>query len=231
MDDQVYDPFAKRYADLAEHSAHNRYYERPAMLKILGDVSTKKILDVGCGSGIYAEHLLNAGAAEVVGFDISAAMVELFRERIGEHAKVFQADLAQPLDFVQDGYFDIVLCSLVLHYCADWTPIFVELARKMKEGGRLLFSTGHPFADFQASKTGNYFEIELLQEYWPNLDVYLPNYRRSLTDILDSFKGSGLELVAIVEPRPVEALLEVDAEAYHFLDMRPGFICFELRKP
>lgn len=228
---QLYDAFAKQYAELAEHSAHNAFCERPAMLNMIGEVKGKKILDTGCGSGIYSEIFLNAGAEEVTGFDISRAMIEIYQARLGNKAQVFQADIEQPLAFARDNYYDIILCSLVLHYCKDWSPIFCELSSKLRSGGSLFFSTGHPLDDFESSQTENYFEVELLMEYWPSLGTRVPNYRRSLTHILESFADSGLQLVKMIEPRPHENLKERDPKAFAKLNSKPAFICFHLTRP
>jgi 2-polyprenyl-3-methyl-5-hydroxy-6-metoxy-1,4-benzoquinol methylase len=78
---EVYDRLADAYAARAPTKPHNAFYERPATLSLLGDVAGKRVLDAGCGPGIYAEELVARGA-EVVGFDASGRMVELARKRL-----------------------------------------------------------------------------------------------------------------------------------------------------
>ncbi len=51
----------------------------PATFKLLGDVKNKKLLDIGCGSGIYAKQLSRKGAI-VKGFDVSAKMLAIARK-------------------------------------------------------------------------------------------------------------------------------------------------------
>ncbi|MFC7642257.1 hypothetical protein ACFQX6_15840 [Streptosporangium lutulentum] len=46
-----YDRIAEGYAAENETSLLNAYYERPAMLELAGDVTGRRILDAGCGSG------------------------------------------------------------------------------------------------------------------------------------------------------------------------------------
>ena len=67
---ETYNVMAERYTEHATHGAYNAYYERPAMLDLLGDVTGLSILDVGCGDGTYSSIFLKNGAQEVVGFDI-----------------------------------------------------------------------------------------------------------------------------------------------------------------
>lgn len=112
-----YDGFADAYSAENESGLFNEYYERPAMLRLTGDVSGRRILDAGCGSGPLSAAL--GKGAVVTGFASSAAMVDLARQRLGDDAELYVADLAAPLPFA-DATFDDVVASLVLHYLEDW---------------------------------------------------------------------------------------------------------------
>ena len=87
-----YDDFAQAYSDENESSLLNAYYERPAMLELAGDVSGRRILDIGCGSGPLAAALLERGA-QVEGFDSSVAMINLAQRRLGERVRLSVARL------------------------------------------------------------------------------------------------------------------------------------------
>jgi SAM-dependent methyltransferase len=52
-----WDPYAAEFAEHAEHGAFNALYDRPAVLGLLGDVSGQRVLDAGCGPGLYAGEL------------------------------------------------------------------------------------------------------------------------------------------------------------------------------
>lgn len=82
MKETNYDHFAAAYSTENQGSLLNAYYERPAMLKLAGGVEGHQVLDAGCGSGPLMEELRNRGA-HVVGFDASAAMIDLARSRLG----------------------------------------------------------------------------------------------------------------------------------------------------
>ncbi|MFJ9370774.1 class I SAM-dependent methyltransferase, partial [Nocardia sp. NPDC101769] len=139
-----YDSIAERYTAENEASLLNAYYERPAMLGLAGDVTGRRILDAGCGSGPLFTELRDRGAI-VTGIDSSARMLELARQRLGADADLRIADLVSPLPF-SDNAFDDVVASLVLHYLQDWGPTLTELLRVLKPGGRLIVSVEHPFA-------------------------------------------------------------------------------------
>jgi len=93
-----YEGIASRYAEAVDSKPWNAYYERPAVTSLLPPLQNLKVLDVGCGSGWYAEYLLSRGAT-VTAFDVNADFVSLTQSRVGDRAQVLQADLAEPLDF------------------------------------------------------------------------------------------------------------------------------------
>lgn len=77
-----YDTFADAYSRQNESSLLNAYYERPAMVSLAGDIDGHRVLDAGCGSGPLTAALRDGGAV-VTGFDLSAAMIDLARRRLG----------------------------------------------------------------------------------------------------------------------------------------------------
>ena len=58
----AYDELADAFAARIETKAHNAFYDRPAVLALLPSVAGKRVLDAGCGPGVYAELLVNQGA-------------------------------------------------------------------------------------------------------------------------------------------------------------------------
>lgn len=73
-----YDGITQSYSEENESGLFKAHHERPAMLKLAGDVHGRRMLDVGCGSRPLSEALRAKGAI-VTGFDSSPAMVELTR--------------------------------------------------------------------------------------------------------------------------------------------------------
>jgi ubiquinone/menaquinone biosynthesis C-methylase UbiE len=99
-------------------------------------VSPVRILDLGTGTGVVAQALAERyPEAEVVGIDLSPAMIEEARDRLPSElgARVdFQVGDAAAL-VSPDGDFDLVVLSNMI-------PFFDELARIVASGGRLVFS-------------------------------------------------------------------------------------------
>lgn len=228
----AFDKLAERYAKLAPTKAHNAYYEWPATRSLLPDVKGKRVLDAGCGPGHYTEWLLEQGA-EVVAIDVSPKMLELAKQRLSDHGEFHLADLGQPLDFLEDASFDIVLGALVFDSIRDWHALFAELHRLLRGGGLLVFSGGHPYIDYMQRGTGSYFTTELISFTWRGFGgepVDVPTYRRPLTAITETLTSSGFTIERILEPLPTEEFKRADPESYEQLSRLPGFICFRARK-
>lgn len=197
-----YDSFAKAYSIQNESNLFNAYYERPEMLRLVGDVSGRRILDAGCGSGPLTAALRDSGAV-VTGLDASAAMLDLARQRLGEDADLHVADLREPLKF-NDAEFDDVVASLVLHYLEDWSGPLAELRRVLKPGGRLILSVNHPSAYAIVYPEANYFAVTKYSEDYlmDGQTVWLTFYHRPLHAMTDAFTAAGFRIAALSEPPP-----------------------------
>ena len=136
-----YDSFADSYLSDNESNLLNAHYERPAMVRLAGDVDGRRVLYAVCGPVLLAAALCAKGAV-VTGFDASPAMVDRARQRLGNDVTLSVADLGGPLPFA-DGAFDDVVMSLVLHYLPDWGAPLAELRRVLRPGGRLILSVNH----------------------------------------------------------------------------------------
>lgn len=221
--------FVKSYSSKIEYNSHNALYERPATLSLLPDVRGMKVLDAGCGPGNYAEHLADRGAA-VTAIDYSDEMVSYARERLGTRAEVFKANLNSYLDRFENEEFDLILSSMVIHYISNWQVLFSEFSRILKKGGILVFSTHHPFADFNIHKDGNYFDTELIKDEWPSYNIEMSYFRRPLSEIFSALRECDFRIDEVLEPLPVEECREKFPDAYAVLSTKPWFICFKVIK-
>lgn len=230
---EVFSQLADAYAARIDTKAHNAFYDRPAVRSLLPPVEGKRVLDAGCGPGVYAEGLVSQGA-EVIGIDVCPRMIELARLRLGDRATLIEADLGRPLDFLPARSFDLVVSALALDYVRDWDGVFREFFRVLREGGSLVFSAAHPAAEFyDYHPEGNYFEVEAVRAEWRGfgIPVLVPSYRRPLQGMLGPLLGAGFVLERLLEPQPVPEFEAHDPRHFAELMRRPGFICFRARKP
>ena len=219
-----YDAMAKEYSADNDDGVFNSLYERPAMLSMLGDVAGMRVLDVGCGAGQLSSELVARGAA-VTGIDVSAAMVEIARGRLGDAAEFVVGDLSEPLPF-PSGAFDLAVASLVLHYLEDWTPVLSEIRRVLTAAGSLSFSTHHPTMDWKLFSPEDYFAKKQSTETWikGGRPFEVTTWRRPLAEISRHVHEAGLAIELIDEPMPVAALAETDPATNERLRTRPHFL-------
>lgn len=226
----IYNAIARDFELHATGSVYNAYYDRPAVLSLLPDVQGKRVLDIGCGPGLYAAWLIEHGA-QVVGFDISEEMVERARQRVGERGRFYQHDISQPLSFAADASFDVAVAPLMIHHVTARVTALREVARVLTAEGCLIVSTSHPFADWMRHG-GSYFATELVQDAWKRSSqtFQMPFWRVSLTTLCDEFSQAGFFIDRLLEPQPMPKAAEIDPETYRQLMEQPSFIAFRLRK-
>ncbi|MDH6565441.1 SAM-dependent methyltransferase [Streptomyces sp. SAI-117] len=221
--------FAEAYTAENETNLINAYSERPAMLALAGDVAGRRILDAGCGTGPLFGALRERGAI-VSGFDASAGMLELARQRLGDTAELQVAELGGPLPYPDDT-FDDVVASLVLHYLEDWGPALAELRRVLRPGGRVIVSVDHPFAielmHRQAGREAehNYFDTTNWTEEWTmgGHSALMSIWHRPLHAMTDAFTQADFRITVINEPEPDPAARKLFPEA---MAAKPRFLCF-----
>lgn len=94
------------------------------------------VLDVGCGGGFVAKAMSAAGH-DVVGVDSSHAAIRAAQDTNAGHFTVGQGER---LPFRTDC-FDAAICSEVLEHVSSPDQVLAEIARTLKPGGTLMFST------------------------------------------------------------------------------------------
>lgn len=109
-----------------------------------------RVLDLACGTGTYAQAALSLGVAkEVVGVDISSAMVEVgqvWEERVSPGAPRIEfhvADCMEPLDHLgfEPGSFDLVMGNYLFNYSStrkQLVAMWRNVATYLKPGGKFI---------------------------------------------------------------------------------------------
>jgi ubiquinone/menaquinone biosynthesis C-methylase UbiE len=229
---QAYNELAEHYAQLVDTKPHNAYYERPATLSLLPEVAGKRVCDAGCGPGVYTEWLVEHGAT-VVAFDANPKMVQFAQKRLGDKAQILLASLDEPLGFLPDTSFDIIVSPLVMDYVKDWRATFKEFYRVLVPGGVLVFSIEHPHVKYEEHRqTSNYFEIDQVEFTWRGFgkQVVVPSYRRPMSEVINPLIETGFSLDRLLEPLPTPEFKQADPKDYAELMHSPGFLCVRAKK-
>ena len=145
-------PSQQAYAQWAEQypaQAHNAFMqcETAAMQVLMPDLQDTIVLDLACGTGRWGHFATEKGARRVMGFDNSAAMLN-----VGILGNVAQADMdAIPL---ANRAVDIILCGLAVGHLpqARLHKSLTEMARVLQPNGLILISDLHPFQAWHGAK-------------------------------------------------------------------------------
>jgi ubiquinone/menaquinone biosynthesis C-methylase UbiE len=100
-------------------------------------------LDVGCGTGVLAERLAQAGY-QMWGVDPSAGMLEVLRRRAPDVQATVASGTSLPFD---SDRFDLVLTVAVMHHIAAPDAVretLGEMVRVLRPGGRLIVWDHNP---------------------------------------------------------------------------------------
>jgi len=110
-------------------AVRSQLYRRVNLLR------ARRVLDVGCGSGVVTEELAARTRGQVIAIDVDAAMIAAARARGGR--AVYQEGDACRLPF-PDGHFDVVVCHFLLMWVDDPARAVCEMARVTRPGGAVL---------------------------------------------------------------------------------------------
>jgi SAM-dependent methyltransferase len=108
----------------------------------LGDSS--RVLEIGCGSGGPALHLVRLSGCEIVGVDVHgdgvANATRMAHEAdLDARASFVRADASEALPFPSES-FDALVCVDAVNHLRDRARVFGEWARVLAPGGRVLFT-------------------------------------------------------------------------------------------
>jgi len=117
-------------------------------LRLLGKVSGKRVLDVGCGGGQATLAFARQGA-HAIGLDPAPELLGAARrwaEREGVRIELHQGELAD-LAFMRADSVDLVFSAWALGGVPDLPRVFRQVHRVLKEGAPFVFSVPHPVYD------------------------------------------------------------------------------------
>ena len=222
---------AADYSADSDDGVYNSRYERPAMLSALGDVADLHVLDLGCCAGQLGLELVRR-QARVTGIDVSPAMIEIAKARLGDLASFDVGDLGESLPY-EDASFDVAVASLVMHYIQDWVPVLHEVRRVLKPGGTFVFSTHHPTMDWHLHSRDDYFAKVRATETWTKRgrEFEVTFWRRPLAEMSREIQASGFHIASFDEPMPHASLAGIDPATNAYLTTHPHFLFVRLTSP
>nr|WP_039172979.1 class I SAM-dependent methyltransferase [Gallibacterium genomosp. 1] len=221
MQTSIYDQadFFELYQKLRKNPISlNEVVEKPTMFAMVGDVSNKTILDLGCGTGSHLLHYLQQGAKQVTGIDLSTKMLEqatINLKSAGFNTNQFKlfAGAMQDLSQYTDLQFDIITSSFAFHYIENFPDLLRQIYAKLLPHGQLIFSQEHPIVTcYQGGD--RWLKDENKQQIAYRLNFYrdegerqrnwfkqpFKTYHRTISTIVNDLINNGFQIEQLQEP-------------------------------
>jgi ubiquinone/menaquinone biosynthesis C-methylase UbiE len=195
MKQRMRDGYSGSFSDYVTHydEVGLEHYTKIAENLVAGiDVRGKKVLDVGCGTGILSLIILEKGASKLICTDISASMLNQCRAKIA--AKGYSSEMVEYHEVdaerlpLSDNSIDVVVSNMVLGMIPNQQRLVSEITRVLRPGGIIALSTHAPEQYREAVEASlkvmnlPYF-MGYRFEYWP----------RDEAGIKDIFINAGLD--------------------------------------
>lgn len=245
MDRQnIYDneEFFDRYIQLRSDSENmNELVEKPALMKLLPELSQMKILDLGCGTGNHCIEYVRRGAESVLGVDLSERMLQEAEKR-NSHPAVRYLRLGMEDIGQLDEKFDLVTSSLAVHYVENFDQLAEKTAEVLEKDGLFVFSQEHPLTTslyeperFTCDENGKAIHVNIAdysRDHLHETDWFVSGvrkYHRSFSSILNALIRAGFIIEEVVEPVPDDQWLSLHPKKKKLLH-KPDFLLIRARK-
>ncbi len=196
--------------------------EWASLQAMLPSLEGLRVLDLGCGFGYFSRWARQAGAATVLGVDLSENMLARARSETKDPAIAFLRADIEHLD-LPFASLDLIFSSLAIHYVADLPTLLAAMRKWLTPGGRLVFSVEHPIysapvqqgwqSDASGARTwplrSYLFEGQRITEW---ITPGVVKYHRVVATYINGLLASGFQLLRIEEWGPSEAQLREHPE-------------------
>jgi SAM-dependent methyltransferase len=215
----------------------NDTLEKPVLLELLGDLSGKRILDLGCGDAAFGKEALRLGCSAYLGIEGSRNMVALAEQSLsGTGGLVDRANL-ETWEPPREA-FELVVSRLAFHYLIELEAVLVRAYQALVPGGRIVFSVEHPvITSCERAWQGqglrqdwivdNYFESGVRVTHWLGSQVI--KVHRTVEDYFLALQRAGFVVESLRESRPQRAQFS-SAETYQRRMRIPLFLFLVGRK-
>jgi ubiquinone/menaquinone biosynthesis C-methylase UbiE len=142
-----WDPVARWYNGWVgkRGSLYHRKVAIPTVLRRAELRAGEQLLDIGCGQGVLAPHILKA-EVEYVGIDVSRNLLALARKHHGRETTFLHGDARDLLALpgIQPAGFDVAVFMLSIQDMHPLEAVIESASQTLKQNGRLVIFMTHP---------------------------------------------------------------------------------------
>lgn len=205
-------------------------------LHLLGNLSGKKVLEIGCGNGRSLKYAADMGAVDLWGLDISESQIDRtrnFLEAQNIHARLVCSPMENECGLPTD-YFDVVYSVYGIGWTTQLTKTFRHVYSYLKKGGILVFGWSHPIHKCVSVENGrlifsnSYFNEEWYRAGMGSKEIMLSN--RMLGTYINALADSGFVIEKLAEETDREKALAADHDFGRKALMLPTVFVLRARK-
>jgi SAM-dependent methyltransferase len=219
----------------AREDSLDRLVEWPAERAVLGDVTGRSILDLGCGNGGKLAELVREGAVASAGVDIGGNFITTPPSGV----ELIRGDLSDPdsLPELRGRTFDRILFLQSFGYAKDPVHTLRAARAMVNPDGFILLTRTQPirYALERAEQNGTtvgeeYFSTaDYTYRHTWNDDIALTKKSYTMSDLLNVFSAAGLWIETAVEPRLTEEAARRYPHKQERMNKYLGILIFKLR--
>jgi ubiquinone/menaquinone biosynthesis C-methylase UbiE len=198
-----WDEVAPRFFGRTALPEYGPFAPEETELNLFENVSGKKVLDIGCGSGHSLKYMNDKGAAELWGLDLSHSQISAAKELLKDtKVQLFQS----PMELnpgLPHAYFDVVYSIFAIGWTTNLEQTLKNVHQYLKPGGTFIFSWEHPlFSRIQNTEDGLLFNKSYHEEgpydhqAW-NHPAIMQQYK--VSTYINSLVDTGFKIVKMVE--------------------------------
>ncbi|WP_156743861.1 class I SAM-dependent methyltransferase [Occultella aeris] len=219
----------------AKEDSLDRLVEWPAQRDVLGDVTGRSVLDVGCGNGGKVAELVRDGAGASVGVDISGN----FPSAQPPGLELLQGDLSEleSVPGLAGRTFDRILFLQSFGYAKDPVRTLRAARAMLADDGFILLTRTQPIryalerAEMNGTSMGEEYFSTAPFSYvsgW-NDEIALTKRPYTISDLINVFSAAGLWIESAAEPQLSEVHRRRYPHKQAWMNKYLGIVIFKLR--
>lgn len=173
--------------------------------QFFNEVSGKKVLEIGCGTGHSLQYVGKRGASELWGLDISKEQIEKASQHLATNqlsAKFVCSPMEIPCG-IPENHFDYVYSVYGIGWTTDLDTTFKLIASYLKTGGTFIFSWSHPIHKCVAPEGDDLiFKKNYYDESWYTVPIEGNHFSltdRKMSTYVNALAKAGLSIETLIE--------------------------------
>lgn len=139
--DYLFQSSAEELSKIFDSSERDAWQKPEEVIKFLGDITNKTVVDLGCGSGYFSFRLAHTGA-NVIAADIDSSFLAIVERKRVDHKidkKYLKTQLIDEARLnIEGNSADIIFLVNAYHHISDRVNYFSGANKALKQNGKIV---------------------------------------------------------------------------------------------